>query len=91
MTKVRVLVTTKSAAVFMKEYDMPFVPSRDTELCLIIGDTSHFLTVEKVTWEESRNLTFVRVNGIKMTESRFPLKDRPNFYFENDKSWVRNR
>jgi len=91
MTKVNILVTTKSGAVFMKEFDMPFVPGRDTELCLTIGDTDHILKVEKVTWEEKRNLIFVRVNGSKMTESRYPLKDKPNFYFENDPTWTRNR
>lgn len=90
ITKINVLVTARSGAVFMKEYEMPFVPSRDTELCLTIGGTDHILKVEKVSWEEKRNLIFVRVDGSKMTESRFPIKDKPNFYFDNDPTWRRN-
>lgn len=90
MTIVNVLVTTKSGAVFEKQIDMPFVPSPNVELCLTIGDTDHILTVEKVSWEEKRNLIFVRVDGAKMTENRYPIKDKPNFYFDNDKTWRRN-
>lgn len=90
MKKVRILVTTKAGTVFEKDMDMPFVPNPGTVLWLTIGGTDHKLVVKGLGWEEKRNLTFARVDGSKMTESRYPLKDNPNFYFENDPAWKRN-
>lgn len=79
-------------SIFEKEIQIPIVPRKGTVLRLKIGDTEHKLIVAKLTaedcdWDKPGNKAIVWIDGSSMTENKYPLKDQPNFYFENDPTW----
>jgi len=89
-----VRIATKNKDIFEKEIQIPIVPRKGTALRLKIGDTEHKLIVERLSvkdcdWDKPGNKAIVWIDGSNMTESRYPIKDQPNFYFENDPTWRR--
>ncbi len=87
---VELLVTTANTSVFQKIIEMPFAPIPKTVIHIMIGGTEHCLVATRLDWDDERQIAIAWLDGKKMTESRFPIKDQPNFYFEHDKTWRRN-
>lgn len=87
-----VKIATKDKHIFEKVIPMPIVPRKGVALRLRIGDTEHKLVVERLSvkdcdWDKPGNQAIAWIDGSNMTESRYTLRDQPNFYFEKDPTW----